>query len=226
MKDNTEQYARTSKGVTLDRILLCLILALQIVILAVPGRPPMQASSPKGSNPESDFSSGAAGKEPDRDSPLPEAAVSESRQHPLAPPDFFAVRNRMDDLLRQAMAEFEQMAPIINFDEGWSSLMLTPAMDMRDETDENEYVVVFSLPGIDASGIRVSLDGRLLTVSCSSRGGTSHASGFGEFVRSVWLPGPVGDRELARAVVTNDVLRIVIPKGEEAGMAIRNTMIY
>ena len=122
------------------------------------------------------------------------------------------------------MAEFEQMERFINFDEDWSSLMISPTMDMKDETDE--YVVVFSLPGQDESDIRVTLDGRLLTVSCRSDARSPHTASYESFVRSVWLPGPVGDEQSARAMITNGVLRILIPKGEDKQTAVRKASVF
>jgi len=225
MKDMHEQDDRQRKGITLERILLCLILVLQLVILAGNGKLPTRDRPAPSAATKPQAAYDAAAKEPGHNSTAPEVTATEAPTAPFVPRGFSDMRNHMDSLLNQAMAEFEQMDSFINFDEGWSSLMVSPTLDIRDETDENEYVVVFSLPGMDGSDIEVSLDGRLLTVACSSEADTPYSSSFGSFVRSVWLPGPVGDRELARAVLTNGVLRIVVPKGEIDEMAVRNNRI-
>ena len=74
--------------------------------------------------------------------------------------------------------------------------------------------MVFSLPGLNESDIRVALEGRLLTVSCESEHQTPRARQHDPFVRSVWLPGPVGDPQEAYALMTNGVLKVMVPKGE------------
>jgi HSP20 family molecular chaperone IbpA len=112
----------------------------------------------------------------------------------------------------RAMEQFETMERLINIDEGWTSLMASPAMDMRDLGPD--YVVLFSLPDSHESDITVTLEGRLLTVFSDSRRESGNRSGYSSFRRSVWLPGPVGDEQLARATLTNGLLRILVPKGD------------
>jgi len=101
------------------------------------------------------------------------------------------------------------------FDAGWNSLLASPTMDMREQGDH--YVLDFSLPGMDASEIQVALEGRLLTVYTRVDEHAPNRSSVSRFERRILLPGPVEGAEAAQAVVTNGVLKIIIPKARPAG---------
>ena len=122
------------------------------------------------------------------------------------------MRQDMGRFFAQAMGEFERMERFINFDDGWPLLAPSPTMDMRQMADA--YVVDFSLPGLDPSKINVSLEGRLLTVSgvTAARTRQSSVQGGQRFEQAVLLPGAVEADGEARAVMTNGVLRVIVPR--------------
>ncbi len=112
--------------------------------------------------------------------------------------------------MEQALQDFERLENLMNFDEGWPGLPPSPAMDMRD--DENHYLVAFSVPGLGAPELTVTLEGRLLTIS-----GGSQARGHSQsvsFTKRVLLPGPVSHAGEAQAFLTNGILRVMVPKAD------------
>ena len=87
----------------------------------------------------------------------------------------------------------------------------------------NESIVVVELPGVAKEDVKISLDGELLTIK-----GERKASGLpdgarwirserssGEFFRTIQLPHPV-KADAVSAEMVNGVLRITLPKAEEA----------
>lgn len=119
----------------------------------------------------------------------------------------------MDALFESAVTEFERMETFFDLDNGWDAAMTSPAMDMREQQDD--YVVVFSLPTPRPSDLQVLLDGRVLTIlTVFDQPALIHH--YGEplrFEKRVQMPGPVGDSTLAAANLTNGLLRVSVPKG-------------
>jgi HSP20 family molecular chaperone IbpA len=124
------------------------------------------------------------------------------------------VEDEMDAMWERAMGEFEQMESFMrHMDEGWSTMAASPTLDVHEAP--SQYVVCFSMPGLDRSNVVVTLEGRLLTVrSAASDQARSHVSSY-SYERRVLLPGPVQDESRIRMALTNDVLRIQIPKAAE-----------
>lgn len=96
----------------------------------------------------------------------------------------------------------------------------SPPVDLV-ETDENLYIRA-ELPGVESSDIDISLAGNVLTIRGERRamkepGETVHfaETDFGRFVRRVELPLEV-DPAAVRAEYHNGMLRIILPKTEEA----------
>lgn len=123
-----------------------------------------------------------------------------------------ALGRQMDQMLERAFQDIRLLENSARFDEGWSALMRTPTLDMRDMN--THYLVLCSLPGLDESGINVTLEGRLLTIAGPASSTARRPFHLVQFERRVWLPGPVGIAEDARAFLTNGVLHVEIPKGE------------
>jgi HSP20 family molecular chaperone IbpA len=119
----------------------------------------------------------------------------------------------MDALFENAVTKFERMETFFDLDNGWDATMTSPAMDLREQQDD--YVVVFSLPTPRPSDLQVLLDGRVLTIlTVFNQPALIHR--YGEplrFEKRVQMPGPVGDSALAAAHLTNGLLRVSVPKG-------------
>jgi len=126
--------------------------------------------------------------------------------------------DEMDQLFQGTIGDFGRIGPFVDLDNGWDSIMASPAMDMKEK--DNRYVVVFSLPGIRSSDVRVSLEGQILTVYTDVRSMDGNGEHIATFERAVQLPGPVADAHLADATLTNGVLRISVPKntGKESSV--------
>jgi HSP20 family molecular chaperone IbpA len=131
-------------------------------------------------------------------------------------------QDRMNRMFEQALTDMERMGGLWDLDGGWDALMASPAMDMREH--EDSYIVVVSVPGIGASDVSVTLEGRLLTVAAMI--GHRNSPGFHRYERKVRLPGPVAGGSEARAALTNGVLRIVIPKGPDESVSGKRNRLF
>lgn len=96
-----------------------------------------------------------------------------------------------------------------------------PALDMAEY--ENESVVVAEMPGVRKEDVRVSVQNDVLTISGVRKGHTQSTGTewlrneirTGEFSRSIRLPHAVNQGTIG-AELTNGILRITLPKAEEA----------
>ena len=116
----------------------------------------------------------------------------------------------LERVIEQAFRDMERLDDLKNFDKVWPVLRPSPAMDMRD--DEDHYLVAFSVPGLDAPELTVTLNGRLLTISGESQARDQYQSVT--FSKRVWLPGPVQHAKQAQARLTNGILRVMVPKAD------------
>jgi HSP20 family molecular chaperone IbpA len=117
------------------------------------------------------------------------------------------------DLMFPAPVSFRSTPRLGRFDQGWDMVMTTPTMDMR-EADSN-YVVVLNLPTANPNDTSVTLDGRILTVSSTTTTRQHGSEQTKAFETRIQIPGPAGDLQQARAVLTNGILRITIPKSHQ-----------
>lgn len=201
---------------TTERLLLTVIILFQVLIWvrldrrdhrvdtpsAPPVAPPEAAPAPKNLPPPPGGDEGSATPDLNHHAWLiPPGTFS------MSPNEWF---ERMDNLFENVIAEAHHRGARIDLDQGWEALAAMPAMDMREQSDE--YLVVFNLPGVDPSDVSVTLEGRILSVHAPARLRQNGAS-VARFARRVKLPGPVGEAQLAQAVMTNGTLRISIPKG-------------
>lgn len=105
------------------------------------------------------------------------------------------------------------------FAPGWSAAW--PSIDISEE--DEALIVTAEVPGVDAGDLDVSVSGDMLTLSGEKREeseerreGFYHSERrFGAFRRAIPLPAPV-DRERISAECKDGVLRIRLPKSEEA----------
>jgi HSP20 family molecular chaperone IbpA len=215
---NEEQTtSRWRRAITVERVLLCTVVVLQVGILWRLGgtRDLGSATEPVAPSP----TVASAGSAPAERDASPDWMVVGG---PLSPPTWVGRRtawrranllDEMDAFVESAFRDFDAVNRLLARDRGWESAVISPAMDMREESEQ--YVVVFGLPGVDPDGIRVTLDGRLLSVIAATRGWGGGPSGRGVESR-VQLPGEVGDAALASAMYTNGLLRVRVPKAGPA----------
>jgi HSP20 family protein len=95
----------------------------------------------------------------------------------------------------------------------------TPALDVYQ--DKDQFTVVVELPGLKKEDIEISLHNDVLTLSGERKQEKKDEEGhrnerfFGRFQRSVTLPTSV-DSNKVKATYQDGILKIVLPKAEEA----------
>ncbi len=100
-----------------------------------------------------------------------------------------------------------------------SSNRWTPALDVYQ--DKDQFTVVAELPGLKKEDIELSLHDGVLTISGERKQEKKGEEGyknerfFGRFQRSVTLPSSV-DGDQVRATYQDGILKVVLPKAEEA----------
>ncbi len=195
------------KWLTVERVMLCIILLLQAAILFSLWRQ-VGHTEKDGSLSDSrkiDKMTGATQVQPADD--LVNVQMPSPLMNLRTASRMF---DEMDQIFQATIGDFGRIGPIVDLDNGWESIMTSPAMDMKER--DNRYVVLVSLPGIRSSDVRVSLEGRILTVYTDVRTMDRYGGHVATFERAVQLPGPVADAHLAEATLTNGVLRISVPK--------------
>lgn len=210
---------RAARGRRLDRVLLLAVLVLQVAILGMLLKERFRPTDPR--NPVGTVADSApvstvpsarprtTGLAPAADDP---AAVAASLRHSRA------MFDRMDALFEQTVSEIAAMDRLFDTDAGWQALPVSPFLDMRDTG--NRYVVVYGVPGMRPSDVKVVLDDRILTIHALLEY-PPYVQHFGHSLqmdRSLRLPGPVGDPSEANAGITNGLLRVDLPK---AGTPVR-----
>jgi len=93
-----------------------------------------------------------------------------------------------------------------------------PSVDIVDDGDRIR--ILFELPGVEASDLKLTIRGRDLTVRGNKRGKTRPREGlrfycmeryFGTFLKSVPLPRPVNSRQ-AKTRLSRGILEVVLPR--------------
>lgn len=136
--------------------------------------------------------------------------------------DTFAHMRRMQ---RQIDALFEHGfdGPVYRqagFDDGWSRLQVTPGFNVQES--ESAYDVAIRLPGMEKSGIQITLNGSVLSIMAQqeSRRSSRH------FERHLRLPGATTDQGKIRATFTNELLSITIPKERWPGVTAQSINVH
>ena len=129
--------------------------------------------------------------------------------------------NRLNQLTREMERVFDRRA--VDADESTQSATAdwVPAVDIKEE--ENRFLVVADIPGVDPSEIEITMDNGLLTIRGErSSENTEEREGFkrversrGTFYRRFALP-DTADVENVTAKGKHGVLEVVIPKQERA----------
>lgn len=226
-------------GPVVDRSLLAGILVFQVLIVArvytqpsAGRRDEAQNRITAGLDRSATVRSGAAGHRGDRDAGVSRTGRGQTRAVPLESlfglPLFPAeamrvqrVNDHVDRMFEQAVRDLDRWGALIDMGTGWDAQLVAPALDMRHDGDS--YVVVLSVPGVDADRVRVILEGRLLTIRVPFSGWAGQGR-TGVLERKLLLPGPVAAGAPADARLDNGVLRVSIPKGrggESPGMRLR-----
>lgn len=189
---------------TIERLVLAMVLALQVMIMARLSR---------------------LEKEQEACSAMISEAAAEARQTVPAPGDYAGVRRfpppgprawpghdvfrELDAMLESAADSMREMSLFFGPEPDWRANVALPAMDLRE--DKNGYTVLMSLPMVDCDCLRVALDGQLLSVISLPAQETLRMPGMKGFERRIMFPGPV-EEPGARAVFSNGVLRVSVPK--------------
>jgi HSP20 family protein len=112
------------------------------------------------------------------------------------------------------------------FDKGfWGRPFTVPAVNVVEDTDE--YKLFFAVPGMKKNDFKIDIDGNMITVSAEieekkeekKEEFTREEYNFSSFTRTFTLPEEV-NREKIEAVYTDGILRLILPKKEEAKKAL------
>lgn len=105
-----------------------------------------------------------------------------------------------------------------------SAFVFEPAVDIKD--DGKNYVVTTDLPGLDKNKINITVTGTQLTIEGAREnvtekkddktGFVTQERTYGNFSRSLTLPGPVDDSKIS-ADYKNGVLTVTLPKTAQKG---------
>ncbi len=97
-----------------------------------------------------------------------------------------------------------------------------PSVNIKET--ENDYEVEMAAPGMKKEDFKITLDGNLLMISSEKRSDNEEQNeqytrkefSYQSFQRSFQLPKDVVDEESIQARYENGVLRLIVPKKEEA----------
>ncbi len=129
--------------------------------------------------------------------------------------------NRLNQLSREMERVFDRRAVAADESTQSATADWVPAVDIKEE--ENRFLVVADIPGVDPSDIEITMDNGVLTIRGErSSENTEEGEGFkrversrGSFYRRFALP-DTADVEKVTATGKHGVLEVVIPKQERA----------
>lgn len=112
------------------------------------------------------------------------------------------------------------------FDRGlWGRVLNVPAVNVIENTDE--YKLFFAVPGMKKSDFKIDIDGNMLIISAeveekkeeTKEEFTREEYNFSSFSRTFTLPEEI-HKEKIEAAYVDGVLRLTLPKKEEAKKAL------
>lgn len=100
-----------------------------------------------------------------------------------------------------------------------STMMMTPRMDMHEDTKANTITAIFELPGLKKDDVTIEVHDTMLTVSGESKQRSDHDENgyavrerrYGKFSRAIPLPPGVKSNEI-KAMMENGVLTVMFPR--------------
>lgn len=120
------------------------------------------------------------------------------------------------------------------FDDGWSRLQVTPGFNIQDK--DQVYEVSVHLPGMDRSGIHITLNQSVLSIRAQQESrqevqSSNHSArqirrSSQHFERHLRLPGATSDQSQIKASFTNDLLSITIPKETRSNLVAQTIQVY
>jgi len=120
------------------------------------------------------------------------------------------------------------------FDEGWARLQVTPGFNIQEK--DSAYQVLIRLPGVEKSGIHITLNGAVLSITADQEfeqrvehaPDTAHQirRSSQHYERHLRLPGATSDQSKIQAAFTNDLLSITIPKEAPQNPVVQPVQIY
>lgn len=126
----------------------------------------------------------------------------------------------MSEEIKSMVVQDQEMAPMEDTERTRERITFVPRADIY-ETDENVFVVV-DMPGVDGDAIDITLEKNILTIVGNTN--LENPEGYslvfaeyevGDYERSFRLTDQI-NRDDIEAVHRDGVLRLVLPKAEEA----------
>jgi HSP20 family protein len=129
-----------------------------------------------------------------------------------------SLQNRVNQLLNQSFSGFSNQR---NTEQPLTFSNFAPPVDIYE--DERNIIVQAELPGIDEKDVDVRVENNVLTISGERKMENEQKQdnfhrierSYGRFTRSFTLPNTV-DPEHIQAHIENGVLKVSVPKREEA----------
>ena len=129
--------------------------------------------------------------------------------------------NEIMNMQREMNRLFSGVTPTAKQDEDYESAVWSPTVDITEDSDK--YVLVFDIPGVEKSDIKMNFSDNTLKVSGErktveeKKDVTSHRVEriFGKFYRSFNFPTMV-NAEKINASYKDGVLTVSVPKAEES----------
>ena len=129
--------------------------------------------------------------------------------------------NDIMNMQREMNRIFSGITPSAKRDEEYESAVWSPTVDITEDADK--YTLVFDIPGIDKSDVKMNFSDNTLKVSGERNGMeeqkdlTCHRVErvFGKFYRSFTFPTMVNAEKIS-AAYKDGVLTVTVPKAEES----------
>ena len=118
---------------------------------------------------------------------------------------------RMVQSLNNAMRDMAFFSDLMNIDNGWDMVNISPAMDMREK--EHSYEIMVSVPGGTESNVIVELNGQLLNIYIPIQISTPEYNECRTYQQQILIPGPISTNTAMTATISNNILRVILPKG-------------